>query len=191
MTKSPTKPIDTNTNTRLFLRQVDRRNNGSVATKEQLASTIGTQFERRAQSNLPYSKKPTTTRSDTSDIFGDSTTAYTVTASPTHRYERNALSIQMSSKDTTMVGLKLHEVSEIPSLIPKNAITNNYRKQRLLQKGCPKLLRQAEKQAQELERSIRNHDRQSARLYSQIGSQHGTSERVKLSIMTTRSNAMR
>jgi hypothetical protein len=106
-----------------------------------------------------------------SDIFGDSTTA--ATASPTMR--QHALSI---GGDT----IKLQEVSEIPFL--KNAITNTYRKSRLLQKGCPKLIKLVEKHHGEIDRSIIQHQRVSARLANHITA----SERVKMSILETRSN---
>jgi len=109
-----------------------------------------------------------------SDIFGDSTTA--ATASPTMR--RDALSI--GGSDT----IKLQEVSEIPFL--KNAITNTYRKSRLLQKGCPKLIKLVEKHHGEIDRSIIHHQRMTTRLANNITA----SERVKMSIMDTRSSVM-
>ena len=134
-TKSPTKPIDTSTNTRLYLRQMDKRAN--LPNETMGSSTMQTQFEKRSRSNLPYSKKPGTTRSDISEIFGDMTTA--ATASPSIRH---ALSIAGSTHDQN----RLEEVSEmVPGSIPKSIITNTYRKSRLLAKGCPKLIRLVEK----------------------------------------------
>ena len=98
-----------------------------------MSQTFQTNFERRSRSNLPYQKKGFSQRSDISELFGDSTTA--ATASPTLR---NALSIQYNSERKSKSKL-LHEVTEFP--FPKNAITNEYRKTRLLKKGCPKLLK--------------------------------------------------
>ena len=91
---------------------------------------------------MPYSKKPGTTRSDLSDIFGESTTV--ATASPTLR--NHALSVAGTDSK------KLPEVTEFP--IPKNAITNSYRKTRLLKKGCPKLVKLVDKQQVTIDRSI-------------------------------------
>ena len=179
MTKSPTKPIDTPTNTRLYLRQMSRNNQQLAAAQTiqvQANSTMQSQFERRSRSNLPYSKKPPTTRSDTSDLFGETTTA--ATASPTFRNNRHALSV--AGSDPTQAS-QLQEVSEYP--FPKNALTNEYRKTRLLHKGCPKLLRLVDKQHAEIEKSIKESQRVSQRLISNI-------DRIKLSIMSTRSNAI-
>lgn len=144
MTKSPTKPIDTNVNTRLYLRQLNQRSQNAALNATLANSTMQTQFERRSRSNLPYSKKPGTTRSDLSDVFGEATTA--ATASPTFRH---ALSIGGSDAQHS----QLQEVSEIP--VPKNAITNHYRKSRLLHKGCPRLIKLVDKQAVTLEQSIK------------------------------------
>ena len=106
-------------------------------------------------------------------MFGDSTTA--ATASPTIRH---ALSIGGSELKTS----KLQEVSEVP--IPKGAVSNEYRKTRLLAKGCPKLLRLVEKHEIDLERSIRESQKLSQRLFN-------NHERNKLSIMSQRSNAIK
>jgi len=103
MTKSPTKPIDTSTNARLYLKQMDKRNNSP------LEITVGSsqnQFEKRSRSNIPYSKKPCTTRSDLSEVFGDVTTA--ATASPSLRH---ALSVGRSEQ---LKNKHLEEVSEVP-----------------------------------------------------------------------------
>lgn len=173
LTKSPTKPIDTNTNTKLYLRQMGR--NQLNLSQTVANSTIQTNFDKRSRSNIPYLKKPRTTRSDMSDnLFGDETTA--ATASPT-TFRQQALSI--GGSDMT----KLHEVSEIP--FPKNAVTNTYRKQRLLAKGCTKLIRQVEKYQGEIDRSILKKNALSAKL-----APHIMSDRVKMSIMSTRTNAL-
>ena len=92
---------------------------------------------------MPYSKKPGTTRSDLSDIFGESTTA--ATTSPTLR--NHALSI--SGADSK----KLEQVNELT--IPKNAITDAYRKTRLLKKGCPKLIRLVDKHSVSIDKSLK------------------------------------
>ena len=136
--------------------------------------TFQSQFERRSRSNLPYSKKPGTTRSDASDIFGEATTA--ATQSPTFRHG-HALSIGGGSerKGTRRT---LQEVTEFP--FPKNAITNDYRKTRLLKKGCPKLLRHVDKHLIDIEKSLFESTKLSQRLTSNI-------ERIKLSTLTTRS----
>lgn len=55
-------------------------------------------------------------------------------------------------------------MSEIP--IPKGAIANEYRKTRLLAKGCPKLLRQVDKHEVDLERSIMESQKLSQRIFS-------------------------
>lgn len=143
-TKSPTKPIDTNTNTRLFLKKLDKKRTNNETLSAGLNSTLQTQFEKRSRSNLPYQKKPATTRSEMSDIFGETTTA--ATASPTFRH---ALSIGGSEAKTAS---KLHEVSEIP--VPRFAIQNEYRKMRLLNKGSKRLIRMVEKHATDIEKTL-------------------------------------
>ena len=168
MTKSPTKPIDTQTNTRLFLKQLDKRVLSPTDTQFG-SSTLQTQFERRSRSNLPYSKKPGTTRSDLSDVFGDVTTA--ATASPTFRH---ALSIGGSEYKTP--NNRLEEVSEVP--LPRGIASNHYRKSRLLAKGCPKLIRLVEKHQVDLEKSLES-QKYSQRMISYR-------DRIKMSIMTTR-----
>lgn len=70
-------------------------------------------------------------------------------------------------------------MTEVP--LPKNAITNNYRKTRLLRKGCPKLLRLVDKHHMNIEKSIQDKNR--------INEKLGTNaDRIKLSIMTNRAN---
>ena len=65
--------------------------------------------------------------------------------------------------------------------LPKNAITNNYRKTRLLRKGCPKLLRLVDKHHVNIEKSIQDKNR--------INEKLGTNaDRIKLSIMTNRAS---
>ena len=80
---------------------------------------------------------------------------------------------------------RLQQVTEVP-VFPKNAITNNYRKQRLLAKGSPKLIKMVEKHKAEIDKSMLRHNRLSSKLASQITAQ----DRVKMSIMSTRSNAL-
>ena len=82
-----------------------------------------------------------------SDIFGEVTTA--ATASPTFRH---GLSIGSESKAGAGGRKTLQDVAEFP--FPKNAITNDYRKTRLLKKGCPKLLRLVDKHHVDIEKSL-------------------------------------
>ena len=66
-------------------------------------------------------------------------------------------------------------------LLPKNAITNNYRKMRLLRRGDPKLLRLVDKHLVNIEKSIQDKNR--------INDKLGTkADKLKLSIMTNRAN---
>ena len=65
--------------------------------------------------------------------------------------------------------------------IPKNAITNNYRKTRLLRKGCPKLLRLVDKHHVNVDKSIQDKNRINEKLGTNV-------DRIKLSIMTNRAN---
>ena len=102
MTKSPTKPIDTTTNTRLYMKQVASRQQQQVMSSTMGNSTMQTNFERRASANIPYMKKNTATRSEVSDIFGEATTMATATGSPTFRH---ALSVNAS--DTQHQGSRL------------------------------------------------------------------------------------
>lgn len=95
MTKSPTKPIDTTTNTRLYMKQVASRQQQQVMSSTMGNSTMNTNFERRASANIPYTKKNTATRSEVSDIFGEATTMATATGSPTFRHG-HALSVNAS-----------------------------------------------------------------------------------------------
>ena len=67
----------------------------SVDPTSPAAVTLKTQFERRSRSTIPYNKKSGTTRSDLSEVFGESTTA-TTAASPITL--RNALSNLYSEK---------------------------------------------------------------------------------------------
>lgn len=67
----------------------------------------------------------------------------------------------------------------VPGAIPKSFITNTYRRSRLLAKGCPKLIRLVEKHQLDLEKSI-DSQKYSERMLSYR-------DRIKLSIMTTRS----
>lgn len=71
---------------------------------------------------------------------------------------------------------RLEEVSEVP--IPKGLASNNYRKSRLLAKGCPKLIRLVEKHQVDLEKSLES-QKYSQRMISYR-------DRIKMSIMTTR-----
>ena len=54
--KSPTKPINTTTNTKLFLKKLQTRNGAQTMalTHSALTSQINSQFERRSRSNIPY-----------------------------------------------------------------------------------------------------------------------------------------
>ena len=72
-------------------------------------------------------------------------------------------------------------MTEFP--LPKNAITNDYRKTRLLHKGCTKLLRLVDKHHVDIDKSIKDKTRLSQRLGSNM-------DRVKMSIMSTRANAV-
>jgi len=139
MTKSPTRPIDTSTNTRLYFKKLDKRNNPPIDNTMISNNNAQNKFEKRSRSNLPYSKKPTTTRSDLSEVIGDVTTA--ATASPSFRH---ALSIGCSE---IVQNKALEEVSELPqsTFLHKRMYGNSYRKSRLLTKGCPKLLKLVEK----------------------------------------------
>ena len=75
--------------------------------------------------------------------------------------------------------MRLAEVSE-EGRFPKNIIaSDNYRKSRMLAKGCPKLLKMVEKNAMDFDKSIET-QKYSQRLL-------GYRERIKESIMTTRS----
>ena len=65
--------------------------------------------------------------------------------------------------------------------LPKNAITNNYRKTRLLRKGCPKLLRLVDKHNATVDKSIQDKNRINEKLGTNV-------DRIKLSIMTNRAN---
>ena len=47
-------------------------------------------------------------------------------------------------------------MSEYP--IPKNAITNQYRKTRLLKKGCPKLIKLVDLQNVAIDKNIKDHN---------------------------------
>ena len=67
--------------------------------------------------------------------------------------------------------------------LPKNAITNNYRKTRLLRKGCPKLLRLVDKHQVNIEKSIQDKNRINHKLGTNV-------DRIKLSIMTNRANTI-
>lgn len=138
--------------------------------------TMQTQFERRSRSNLPYSKKHTATRSEVSDIFGEATTM--ATASPTFRH---ALSVNGSDRQNAQDISQIQEVTEVS--LPKNAITNNYRKTRLLHKGCHKLLRLVDKHQVDIEQSIKDKNRMSQRLGTNM-------DRIKLSIMSNRANTI-
>jgi len=77
---------------------------------------------------------------------------------------------------------RLEEVTEVP--IPKNAVQNTYRRSRLLLKGCPKLIKLVDKYHSNLERSLAETQKYSERLMS-------CRDRIKLSIMETRSNALK
>ena len=146
--KSPTKPIDHSTNARLYLKQMDHRvNSPSIAASA--SSTLQTQFEKRSRSNLPYGKKPTEIRSDLSEtMIGDVTTA--ATASPTFRHP---LSINGSSE--LAQGNRLAEVSEESKTPGRNIlVSDNYRKSRMLAKGCPKLLKLIERNAIDFDKSV-------------------------------------
>lgn len=110
-----------------------------------------------------------------SDVFGETTTA--ATASPTFRH---ALSIG-GSESKTVNNSKLHEVSEVP--VPKLAVQNNYRLARLLHKGDKKLMKMVDHHARDLEKSFAESNKMSHRMMS-------NRDRIKLSIMSTRSNAI-
>jgi hypothetical protein len=69
------------------------------------------------------------------------------------------------------------------AIIPKNAITNNYRKTRLLHRGCPKLLRLVDKHHVDIDKSIKDKNRISNRLGTNM-------DRIKLSIMSNRANTI-
>lgn len=73
----------------------------------------------------------------------------TTTASPSFR---NALSVGGSEQPTKPDTNVLEEVSEIP--IPKHAVQNIYRRNRLLLKGCPKLIRLVEKYNSNFEKTL-------------------------------------
>jgi len=63
--------------------------------------------------------------------------------------------------------------------LPKSIIGNNYRKSRLLAKGCPKLIRLVQKHQVDLEKTMES-QKYSQRMLSYR-------DRIKMSIMTTRS----
>lgn len=59
-------------------------------------------------------------------------------------------------------------------------VSNNYRKSRMLAKGCPKLLKMVERNAMDFDKSIES-QKYSQRLL-------GYRDRIKASIMTTKTN---
>lgn len=123
--KSPTKPIDTYTNTRLFIKQIERNNNSNTITDIRRAhSTIPVEI------SYPLTKQNTTQDSEFADQ--STTVGQTSCDSPTLKHKRPEL---INDYET------LSEVVEFP----QSSFNNDYRKTRILNKGCPKLLHMANK----------------------------------------------
>ena len=86
--KSPTVALDTKTNTRMFMQKTQQARHTVMSSREEdiMANIEATRMleskfiQRRSRSNLPYSKKPSSTRnqSEMSEAFGSSTATTTI-----------------------------------------------------------------------------------------------------------------
>ena len=86
--KSPTVALDTKTNTRMFMQKTQQARHTVMSSREEdimanieASRMLESKFiQRRSRSNLPYSKKPSSTRnqSEMSEAFGSSTATTTI-----------------------------------------------------------------------------------------------------------------
>ena len=152
--RSPTKPIDTETNTRLYLKQMDKKNTqwnltlNSVGSRDKQNPEVVANSKTRRSRSKPIEQYLTASVKSAggSDLGNESTTAGLASedlGSPLISQKRQG-------------GLSLNTSHHLKSVAeyPISATHQDYRKKRLLSKGCPKLLRMVKQQETELDKQF-------------------------------------